>query len=133
MRASASQLARLRRSIASICTEARLLIDEGHRDDAARVMGAAIAAAPTSTGWLALLRVEHAGNLRALQRHADAERELLLAHDTFAANAAGPQLGEVCGELAVLYAEWGRETDAVAWRARRDECRRDAMLHSGGQ
>ena len=112
---------------------ATVLIDTGQRAAAAEQLAAAIAGWQTTpTRRLTHLRLEHAKNLRALQRREDGERELLLAHEFLRERApSDPTLGAVLEELSALHEEWGHAATAATWRERRTAWQQQRAAASG--
>lgn len=105
--------------------QADLWIAQGRRAEAADLV-ASILAEETgeSTGQVAHLRLRHAKNLCSLGRHAEAEKQLLAAHEFFAGEGVGdPALRSVLEELAAVADTTNRPQDAAAWRQRLQEWR----------
>ncbi len=100
--------------------QADLWIAQGRRAEAAELVAGILAAASgEATGQLAHLRLRHAGNLRALGRHAEAEAQLRDAHAFFAeARVGDPALGRVFEEYAALTEAMGKPDEAAVWRER---------------
>ena len=99
---------------------ARLLVDQGQREAAASLYVELLVDWPTgSKQALAHLRLGHARNLFALERHEEAEHQLQQALQFFATNAVrSPQHGEVLQEFVAVCEATKRLDAAAIWRQR---------------